>query len=665
MISPRNLPGFFRAAVPCLLAACLAVMTSGALAGTPGPAAVRQGYEYYRIGDLKAARPGATEPALLLMGGGQWPRQAFAWLAAKGGHGHFVILRASGADDLQKELYHDIGGVASVQTLVFHSRAAASDPRVLEIVRQADGIFLAGGDQANYVRFWKGTPLNALLDRHVAEGKPIGGSSAGLAILGGHAYGALDGGSMASDEALRDPLGKGVTLVDGFLHMPNLQQVITDTHFNARGRQGRLIAFIARLRHEGHPGVVGLGVDENTALCVDGHGNGRLFTLNNGFAWLVRPQGQPGRVEDGKPLDYRGVQMTGIGTQSRIDMRDLSVQQPVFETIADVRGGKLDLHGEVSPLLVVHGGAGVERAEMTPRIEAQARAALELALRNGYAELQAGKPALDAVTAAIAVLEDDSLFNAGRGAVFTHDGKNELDASIMDGSTLAAGAVAGVHRVRNPVLLARAVMEHSPHVMMVGDGAEQFAAEQGVKLVDPAYFRTEKRWQDLQKALKEDAAGEKLGARLTALKHFGTVGAVARDSRRRLAAATSTGGMTDKRYGRVGDSPIIGAGTYANAACAVSGTGWGEFYIRVAAAREICQRMARLGESAQQAGQAVINDEIPQLGGDGGAIVLGADGSVAMPFNTEGMYRGWIGADGVPHVAIYSGDQLALPEPAR
>jgi beta-aspartyl-peptidase (threonine type) len=201
--------------------------------------------------------------------------------------------------------------------------------------------------------------------------------------------------------------------------------------------------------------------------------------------------------------------------------------------------------------------------------------------------------------------------------------------------------------------------------MMVGDGAEKFAAERGVKLVDPAYFRTEKRWQDLQKALKEDAAGKKLTARLAALKHFGTVGAVARDTEGRLAAATSTGGMTDKRYGRVGDSPIVGAGTYANAACAVSGTGWGEFYIRVSAAREICLRMAALGESASAAGQAVINDEIPQMGGDGGAIVLGADGSVSMPFNTEGMYRGWIGADGVPHVAIYSGDPLALPEPAR
>lgn len=340
MFSIKRLPGLLRPAALCLLALGLALTGVNAPAD---PAAARDGYEYYQVGDLTADRPGATEPALLLMGGGEWPHQAFAWLAAKGGHGHFLILRASGGDDLQKELYHDVGGVASVQTLVFHRRAAASAPRVLEIVRRADGIFIAGGDQANYVRFWKGTPLNALLDRHVAEGKPIGGSSAGLAILGGHAYGALDGGSITSAEALADPLGKGVTLVDGFLHMPRLQQVITDTHFDARARQGRLIAFVARLRHEGHRDVVGLGVDEGTVLAVDGNGIGQVFTLNDGFAWLLRPQGQPGRIEAGSPLDYRGVRVTGVGTQSRIDLRSLDVERPVFEAIADVQDGKLDL----------------------------------------------------------------------------------------------------------------------------------------------------------------------------------------------------------------------------------------------------------------------------------------------------------------------------------
>ncbi|WP_182212524.1 isoaspartyl peptidase/L-asparaginase family protein [Stenotrophomonas acidaminiphila] len=313
-----------------------------------------------------------------------------------------------------------------------------------------------------------------------------------------------------------------------------------------------------------------------------------------------------------------------------------------------------------SPLLVIHGGAGVERQDLNPEELRAARAALEAALRKGHEALAAGKPAMDAVTAAITVLENDPTFNAGRGAVFTHDGKNELDASLMDGATLRAGAVAGVHTIKNPILLARAVMEHSPHVMMIGQGAEMFAAEQKIEQVDPSYFRTEKRWQQLQRALKEEAAGQ-AHADLETAKHFGTVGAVALDAQGKLAAGTSTGGMTNKRYGRVGDSPIIGAGTYASDNCAVSGTGWGEFYIRLAAAHEICSRMKYLGEAPAQAGDEVIVKRLPAMGGDGGAIVLSADGKAATPFNTEGMYRGWIGADGVPHVAIFADEKLKMP----
>ncbi|WP_256775012.1 MULTISPECIES: isoaspartyl peptidase/L-asparaginase [unclassified Stenotrophomonas] len=312
------------------------------------------------------------------------------------------------------------------------------------------------------------------------------------------------------------------------------------------------------------------------------------------------------------------------------------------------------------PVLVLHGGAGVERKDLSPAEEKAARAALQQALLKGHAVLAAGKPALDAVTAAITVLEDDPTFNAGKGAVFTHDGRNELDASLMDGATLKAGAVAGVQRVRNPILLAEAVMQHSPHVMMVGQGAEAFAATQGITLVDPSYFRTGKRWQQLQKALKEEASGQ-AHADLETARHFGTVGAIALDAQGHLAAGTSTGGMTNKRFGRVGDSPIIGAGTYANDICAVSGTGWGEYYIRTAAAYDICARMQYLKQSPAEAGRAVINQRIPALGGDGGAIVLSADGRVAMPFNTQGMYRGWIGADGVPHVAIFADEALPLP----
>ena len=311
---------------------------------------------------------------------------------------------------------------------------------------------------------------------------------------------------------------------------------------------------------------------------------------------------------------------------------------------------------ETKPVLVIHGGAGVVRSEMTAKTETDVRAALLKAVNKGYAELKSGKPALDAVTAAITVLEDDPNFNAGKGAVFTHDGHNELDSSIMEGNTLRAGAVAGVRTVRNPILLARSVMEKSEHVMMAGRGAEDFAKSNGITLVDPAYFRTEKRWQQLQKALAEDKAGV-AHADLETAKHFGTVGAVALDKNGHLAAGTSTGGMTNKRFGRIGDSPVIGAGTYADANCAVSGTGWGEFYLRTVAAHSICMRVGLLKQPLAEAAEQVINKDIPKLGGDGGAIALGADGSMAMPFNTDGMFRAWVGADGIAHVAIYSDEK--------
>ena len=311
-------------------------------------------------------------------------------------------------------------------------------------------------------------------------------------------------------------------------------------------------------------------------------------------------------------------------------------------------------HAADRAVLVIHGGAGVIKRDMDAAAQKAIRAALTTALERGYAQLKAGKPALDAVTATITVLEDDPNFNAGKGAVFNHDGRNELDAAIMDGATLRAGGVANVHRVKNPILLARAVMEHSPHVLMFGDGAEEFARTQGIVLVDPKYFWTQKRWQELQDALKKDAAGQHADAEKEG--HFGTVGAVALDKAGHLAAGTSTGGMTDKRFGRVGDSPIIGAGTYANAGCAVSGTGWGEFYLRTVAAHEICMRVTEMHQPLKEAAEYVINQEIPRLGGDGGAIVLGADGQFATPFNTDGMYRGWVDKSGKIHVEIFKGE---------
>ena len=290
--------------------------------------------------------------------------------------------------------------------------------------------------------------------------------------------------------------------------------------------------------------------------------------------------------------------------------------------------------------LVLHGGAGaIPRAKLTPEREAAIRATLEQALRAGHAVIARGGSSLDAVTAAIVLLEDSPLFNAGKGAVFTHDGINELDASIMNGATRTAGSVAGVRTIKNPILLARAVMERSRHVMMVGTGAEEFAVTVGVERVDPSYFRTEERWQELQDKLKDDK--------------FGTVGVVALDKAGALAAGTSTGGLTNKRYGRVGDSPIIGAGTYADDRCGVSATGHGELFIRYTVARDICARVEYAGRSLPQAADDVVMDERVRAGGEGGVIAMDRQGHLAMPFNTPGMYRGYIGDDGVPHVAIY------------
>ena len=303
-----------------------------------------------------------------------------------------------------------------------------------------------------------------------------------------------------------------------------------------------------------------------------------------------------------------------------------------------------------TPVLVIHGGAGVIRKDLTPEKEKLVRADLEAALAAGYAVLKNGGSSLDAVSKVIVLLEDSPRFNAGKGSVFTHDGKNEMDAAIMGGPTLRAGAIAGVHRVKNPVLLARAVMEKSPHVMMVGDGAEAFAKTVGIELVDPSYFRTEERWQQLQEAL--EAEKKKQASTLGRAIHYGTVGAVALDASGRLAAATSTGGITNKLWGRVSDAPIIGAGTYANAHCAVSATGWGEFYIRATVAHDICARVEYAKMPIAEAARVVVMDVVPQLGGDGGVIALDDEGNFATPFNTDGMYRGWVDRDGKVHVAI-------------
>ncbi|MGO4408962.1 MULTISPECIES: cyanophycinase [unclassified Brevundimonas] len=298
------------------------------------------GYSYYGIGDIDARTPGPTETGLMLMGGGDWDYRAFRWFIAKAGHGHIVILRASGDGAGGEEIYRDIGGAASVQTLVFDDRKASEDPRVLAILDRADGVFLAGGDQANYVRYWKGTSVQKALNDHVARGRPIGGTSAGLAILGGAGYGAMDGGSIDSITALKDPMGPEVTMVGDFLTMPYLAHVVTDTHFSVRDRLGRLIAFVAQVRASGDPQAIGLGVDEDGALCVDADGVGRFFTASSGYAWLVQPDGAP-QVEPGKPLDYPSVRITTLGPDGEIDLKTMRITRPAFSGTASVQTGRL------------------------------------------------------------------------------------------------------------------------------------------------------------------------------------------------------------------------------------------------------------------------------------------------------------------------------------
>jgi beta-aspartyl-peptidase (threonine type) len=302
--------------------------------------------------------------------------------------------------------------------------------------------------------------------------------------------------------------------------------------------------------------------------------------------------------------------------------------------------------------LAVHGGAGTISPElMTPAREKAYRDALDHALRMGHAVLKDGGAALDAVEAAIRVLEDSPLFNAGKGAVFNADGQHEMDASLMNGADLRAGAVASVQNVKNPIRLARRVMDHSNHVLLSGNGAFEFAHKQKVELEDDAYFFDEFRYQQWK---------ETMGTDVFQLDHsdkekkFGTVGAVARDAKGHLAAGTSTGGMTNKKWQRIGDSPIIGAGTYANdASCAVSCTGHGESFIRAVAAHDVHALMLYKGLSLAEAVRVVVHEKLPPLDGDGGLIAVDHLGNLVLDFNCGGMYRGHVGEDGVFHTAIF------------
>jgi beta-aspartyl-peptidase (threonine type) len=321
--------------------------------------------------------------------------------------------------------------------------------------------------------------------------------------------------------------------------------------------------------------------------------------------------------------------------------------------------------------IVIHGGAGsIERDSTTAELETAYRSALSTAVEAGATLLRNGGSALDAVESTVRLMEDDPLFNAGRGAVFSAIGRNELDASIMDGASLAAGAVAAVTRVRHPITLARAVMEKSPHVLLAGEGAEMFAEQQKVELVDPSFFFTERRWRELEQTLKE--RGDRIPSRPPGVpkpqaaapppaadEHaFGTVGVVALDSKGNLAAGTSTGGRTGKQWGRIGDSPIIGAGTYAsNQSCAVSGTGVGEFFIRLTIAREVCALVQYQNLTPQQSADEVVQRRLGALEGTGGVIVVSPKGDMAWSFNTPGMYRARVSSQSSVQVSIFKDER--------
>lgn len=312
--------------------------------------------------------------------------------------------------------------------------------------------------------------------------------------------------------------------------------------------------------------------------------------------------------------------------------------------------------------IVIHGGAGtVTRSAMTPEREARIRASLQSALEAGYTHLQNGGSSLDAIVAAINIMEDEPEFNAGRGAVLNYEGIVELDASIMDGATGQAGAIAGASAadggIRYPIRAARAVMEHSPHVLLSGAGAETFAESQGLTFIESDWFITERRFKAWQSAQEAEAAV----ASHPPSRWYSTVGAVALDQQGNLAAGTSTGGMTNKRWGRIGDSPIIGAGTYANnETCGVSATGHGEFFIRHVVAYDICARVGYLGQSLKEAADTVVNEVLVNAGAAGGVIAMDRYGNIATPFNTEGMYRGYIDRDGNITIAMY-GDETTQP----
>ena len=335
---------------PAAVALWLFAAAAFATAAVPAEAASQgdwlggPGYRTFVIGDESAPTPDPVVGGLLLNGGGGWPYDAFRWFTEHAGHGHLVVLRASESTEIQDHFFNDIKGLASVRTFVFSDRAGASDPRLLAAVRAADAIFVGGGDQSNYVRMWRGTPLNAAIDAHIAAGKPFGGTSAGLAIQGAWLYGCMDSVSLTSVHALADPLGKSVTIEGDFLHTALLEHVLTDSHFDARARLGRLFTFLARA-HTLDPGrsLAGLGIDEAAALTVEPDGTATFHARSEGkHAWLVQPRGY-GELHSGQPLNLESVRVTAIGPATTFNVRTMEVQAPAVTRQYDVVDGELKL----------------------------------------------------------------------------------------------------------------------------------------------------------------------------------------------------------------------------------------------------------------------------------------------------------------------------------
>lgn len=637
-----------------------------------GPATASYGIE----GDAKNVET-PTKSGIALIGGGGTVKSVFKWMIDRSGGGDVVVITASGVN-YNKDVYA-FGGVNSVETLNITSKNQADNDTVANTIRNAEMLFIAGGDQSRYMHNWRGTKTGAAINYLLNVKKvPVGGTDAGCAILSGLYYSGEEG-SVVSDSAMLNPFDKRITLYNNdLLHAPFLQNVLTDQHYLTRKREGRHITFMARIINDWGIFPKGIAPNERTAVCIDENGNAKVFGESKAYFIITNPAKSPEKIAGHQPLQWtagkKALQVyeiqgsdSGAGSFSVKDFNttEASGGQWYWWWVSN---GKLYKEAATESTtqyaMVIHGGAGtILKKNMTPQKEKAYTAALTEALHVGYAKIKAGNSSLDAVEAAIHVLEDNPLFNAGKGAVFTHDGRNEMDAAIMDGKTLAAGSVAGVSTIRNPISAARAVMEKSEHVMMAGKGAEQFAKQAGLTIVDPKYFYTEERWKGLQDAIREDSIKSKLDhsyhpptqklGTLNSDYKFGTVGAVALDLNGNLAAGTSTGGMTNKRFGRIGDAPIIGAGTYANNhTVAISCTGWGEFYIRNVVAHDLSALMSYADLSVEEAGKTVIK-KVGDLGGNGGLIALDKWGNMAMPFNTEGMYRGTITKDGKIEIHIY------------